>query len=134
MSNCIIRYSSSKIACLFHIALFVVLDLVILCKYCSFHSEVKFWYHTLSTVICSGTLFERTWGFFYHPYQIVRVCVDTDEWLDCSWIVGPFRIIATSASREFGTNFFSLFFSLSLSKDPTSLPLQVPSATGGHLR
>ncbi len=42
MSNCIIRNSSSKIVHLFHIALFVVLDLVTLCKYCNLHSEVYF--------------------------------------------------------------------------------------------
>ncbi len=42
MSICIIRYSSSKIVHLFHIALFVVLDLVTLYKYCNFYSEVYF--------------------------------------------------------------------------------------------
>ncbi len=42
MSYYLIRYSSSKIVHLFHITLFVVLDLVTLCKYCNFHSEVYF--------------------------------------------------------------------------------------------
>ena len=36
---------------------------------------------------------------------MVRVGGDTYEWLDWSWIVGPFRIIASSATREFGMDF-----------------------------
>ncbi len=38
MSICIIWYLSSKIVHLFHITLFVVLDLVTLCKYCNFNT------------------------------------------------------------------------------------------------
>ena len=36
--------------------------------------------------------------------DIVSVGAGIDEWLDCSWILGPFKIIDTSAMSEFGTD------------------------------
>ena len=38
--------------------------------------------------------------------EMVRVSADTDEWLACSWMLGPFKIIETCAiRREVGTDF-----------------------------
>ena len=46
----------------------------------------------------------RAWLLNMRSCEIVRVGVDADEWPDYSWIVVPFRIIATNARREFGTD------------------------------
>lgn len=38
-------------------------------------------------------LYNRNW-------EIVSIGAGIDEWLDCSWILGPFKIIETSAMSE----------------------------------
>ena len=40
----------------------------------------------------------------YRSWEIVSVGAGIDEWLDCSWILGPFKIIETSIMSAFGTD------------------------------
>ncbi len=75
MSICI-WYSSSKLVHLFTLHCLCVLDLVKLCKYYNFHSEIYFnntFKNVLSSsVICSGTLYSKEpGGFQISTYNII---------------------------------------------------------------